>query len=231
MTGDQRVIEAGRVGFRRELLQARLPTREARAVNRIRGGTAEFEFVEIPVDIDLKVSFLLRASGDPAAFGSAVRHGLAEVNSTLPILYMRTVNAQIDRRVVTERLIAKLAAFFGGLALLMAAIGLYGVMSYSISRRTSEIGIRMSLGASEGGVLWMVLHETIWLVAIGVVIGLPCAIGAGRLIANRLFGITSADPGTIGLAVAMLFGIAILAGYTPARRAARVAPIEALRND
>jgi ABC-type antimicrobial peptide transport system permease subunit len=126
---------------------------------------------------------------------------------------------------------ADLSAFFGGLALAMAAIGLYGVMSYSMSRRTSEIGIRMALGASGSGVLRMVLSETFRLVAMGVAIGLPCALGAGRLIASQLFGLTWRDPGTIALAIAMIFGTTLLAGYVPARRASRIDPMDALRND
>jgi ABC-type antimicrobial peptide transport system permease subunit len=111
----------------------------------------------------------------------------------------------------------------------MAAIGLYGVMSYSMSQRTSEIGIRMALGASGRGVIWMVLLETLWLVAIGVAIGLPCAIASGRLIGNRLFGLTTADPTAMAVAILIILGATALAGFVPARRASRIDPMQALR--
>jgi ABC-type antimicrobial peptide transport system permease subunit len=132
---------------------------------------------------------------------------------------------------VTQRLIAQLSAFFGGLALLMAVVGLYGVMSYSIARRTSEIGIRMALGASKAGVIWMVLRETLGLVGIGVGIGLPCALLSGRWITSRLFGLTTADPISIAAAIAIILSATMLAGYIPARRAARTDPMQALRCD
>lgn len=177
------------------------------------------------------VTFLIAGFGDPGSLTTAVRHAIAEVDRGLPVPNIRTVNEQIDRRLVTRRLVADLSAFFGGLALVMAAIGLYGVMSYSMSRRTSEIGIRMALGASETSVLGMVLGETFRLVAMGVAVGLPCALGAGRLIASQLFGLSWADPSTVAAAVAMIFGTTLIAGYVPARRAARIDPMDALRND
>jgi ABC-type antimicrobial peptide transport system permease subunit len=111
----------------------------------------------------------------------------------------------------------------------MAAIGLYGVMSYSMTRRTSEIGIRMALGASIRSVLWMVLRETLLLVAIGVAIGLPCALASGRLIASKLFGLTPADPATVAMAITIIFIATLLAGYLPARRTSRIDPMNALR--
>ncbi len=177
------------------------------------------------------VTFLVAGFGEPAGLISAVRRSIGEVDRGLPFTGLRTVNEQIDRRLVTRRLVADLSAFFGGLALAMAAIGLYGVMSYSMSRRTSEIGIRMALGASEAGVLGMVLGETFRLVAVGVAVGLPCALAASRLIANQLFGLTWADPGTIALAIVIIFCTTVVAGYVPARRAARIDPMNALRND
>ncbi len=182
-----------------------------------------------PIGTIEAVTFVLTGAGDPNGLVSAVRPAIAQVDRGLPILSIRTVNEQIGRRLVTQRLIAGLSAFFGGLALTMAAIGLYGVMSYAMSRRASEIGIRMALGASEAGVLWLVLRETLRLVALGVGIGLPCALAAGRLIANQLFGLTPADPATIAIAIAIIFGATLLAGYLPARRAARVDPMVALR--
>jgi ABC-type antimicrobial peptide transport system permease subunit len=144
---------------------------------------------------------------------------------------VRTVNEQIDRGLVTERLIAELTAFFGVLALILCAIGLYGVMSYSIARRTSEIGVRMALGASSHGVLRMVMREALALAGLGVLIGLPCSLICGRLAAGRLYGITPADPLSIGAAVLVIAVSAALAAYVPARRATRVDPMSALRCD
>ena len=184
-----------------------------------------------PIGTVESVTFLVGAFGEPGSLISAVRRSIAEMDRGLPVRDVRTVNEQIERRLVIRRLMADLSAFFGALALVMAAIGLYGVMSYSMSRRTSEIGIRMALGASETGVFGMVLSETFRLVAVGVAIGLPCALGAGRLIASQLFGLTWADPGTVALSVAVIFGTTLIAGYVPARRAARIDPMDALRND
>jgi predicted permease len=182
-----------------------------------------------PIGTVESVTLVLSSSGDPAGIVPDVRRTILEINRALPVLSVHTLNEQIDRRLVTQRLIAELSAFFGGLALLMAGIGLYGVMSYAISRRTSEIGIRMALGASKTGVIWMVLRETLWLVAIGVSIGLPAALLSGRWITSRLFGLTTADPISIAAAISIILGATMLAGYVPARRAARTDPMQALR--
>jgi predicted permease len=184
-----------------------------------------------PIGTVESVTLLLSSSGDPATVAPSVRRAIADINPGLPVLSVHTLNEQIDRRLITQRLIAELSAFFGGLALLTAAIGLYGVMSYAISRRTSEIGIRMALGASKTGVIWMVLGETIWLVAIGVAIGLPCALASGRWITSRLFGLTTADPISIAIAITIILGATLAAGYVPARRAAHTDPMQALRYD
>ncbi len=182
-----------------------------------------------PIGTVEEVTFLLNVSREPGSVFSAVRRAISEVDQNIAILSMRTLNEQIDRRLTTERLIAQLSGFFGGVALLLATIGLYGVMSYSISRRTSEIGIRMALGASQSGVIWMVLRETLWMVAIGVAIGLFGALASGRFIAGRLFGLTSADPSTLGMAISIILLAAVLAAFLPARRASRIDPMNALR--
>ena len=174
-------------------------------------------------------NFLLSSSGDPNAMMSAVRQAIASVDRGLPVPVMRSVNDQIDRRLVTQRLIADLSACFGALALLMAAVGLYGVMSYSMSRRTSEIGLRMALGATEGSVLWLVLRETVGLALAGVAVGLPCGLVAASLVAHQLFGLAPTDPVTILLAISILMAVTVLAGYIPSRREARVDPLAALR--
>jgi predicted permease len=184
-----------------------------------------------PIGTVGEVTFLLRSSGEPGSVASETRKLLRQFDSNLPIQSIRTVNQQLERRLITERLVADLAAFFGGLALLMAAIGLYGVMSYSMTRRTNEIGIRMALGASATGVMRMVLSETLWMVAIGIVIGLPCGVGVARIISSRLYGVTAADPFSIATAIFIILVSALLAGYVPAHRASRIDPMISLRHE
>ena len=128
-----------------------------------------------------------------------------------------------------ERLFAKFSSFFGLLALLLACIGLYGIMSYAVVRRTNEIGIRMALGAQRGNVLWLVLKETLSLIIIGVAIGLCTALAATRVISSMLFGMTATDPSTIAMSTLVLVAVAAFAGYLPAKRASQVDPMVALR--
>ena len=184
-----------------------------------------------PIGTVQDVTFLIASSSDPATLAAGVRRAIRQINPSLPILNIRTLNEQIDRRLVTQRLIAELSAFFGALALLMAAIGLYGVISYAMSRRISEIGIRMALGASGSSVLWMVVRETLWMLVAGVAIGLPAGLASGRLIAHRLFGITPADPLAIAVALSIISATTLFAGFLPARRASRIDPVAALRYD
>ncbi len=130
-----------------------------------------------------------------------------------------------------QRLLAQLSSFFGALALLLAVIGLYGVMSYTTSRRTNEIGVRMALGAESGAVLRMVLGESLGLLAGGIVLGLVLAAGALRVLSSSLFGLSATDPSTLGAAIAVLAASVLMAGYLPARRASRVDPMVALRDE
>jgi ABC-type antimicrobial peptide transport system permease subunit len=138
---------------------------------------------------------------------------------------------QIDESLGQERQVATLAGLFGALSLLLASAGLYGVLSYSVGQRTHEIGIRMALGARTAQVLWMVLRETYVLVMAGVIIGIAISVAAGQLIANMLFGLAPTDPVALSLAVLVMVIVASLAGWLPARRASRVAPMVALRHD
>jgi ABC-type antimicrobial peptide transport system permease subunit len=140
-----------------------------------------------------------------------------------------TLAQRVDGTVVRERMLAELSGVFGVLALVLACVGLYGTMSYAVARRTSEIGIRMALGARRGEMLWLVLRETLLLVALGVAIGLPASMAATRFLQDYLFELKPTDPATIGAAAMILAAIAVLAGYLPARRAARVDPLTALR--
>ena len=158
-----------------------------------------------------------------------VRQAIREVNHNLPIDEVVSLSDHIGRSLVQQKLVARLAAFFGLLALLLACIGLYGVLSYAVARRTNEIGIRMALGAQSRDVLWLMLREALTLVIIGVAVGLVASLVATQTASSLLFNLKPNDPLTIILATLLLLTIAILAGYLPARRAARVDPMIALR--
>ena len=144
---------------------------------------------------------------------------------------MKRAQALIEESIVTERLIAKLSTFFGALAILLAAIGLYGVMSYTVARRTSEIGVRMVLGASQSSVSRMILREIFVLVAVGSLIGAVVALGLARFVESLMFGLRPHDPATVIASVMLLLVIGLIAGYLPARRAARIDPLVALRSE
>jgi ABC-type antimicrobial peptide transport system permease subunit len=160
---------------------------------------------------------------------SSIRDAVREVDSNLPLFAMKTQSQQVDESLAQERLFANLSSFFGVLALSLACIGLYGVMSYGVARRTNEIGIRMALGATGSRVTRMVMRETMLVVMIGVVIGLGTAVATTRLVAAMLFGLAPTDPVTILFAVLLMISVATFAGYVPARRASKVDPMIALR--
>lgn len=147
----------------------------------------------------------------------------------MPVYNLRTLEHQIDQSLLNDRLIATLSTAFGVLATLLAVIGLYGVMAYTVARRTREIGVRMALGAVPGHVVWLVMREVLVLVGSGIALGLAAAFGLSRLITSQLYGLTPNDPLTIAGAAAILGVVALLAGYIPARRATRVDPTLALR--
>jgi predicted permease len=173
--------------------------------------------------------FELRTLGDPLGLSAAVRDAVAQVNDKLPILNMTSLRIQTDEALKQERLIAQLVSFFGLLGLLLSCVGLYGIMAHAVVRRTNEIGIRMALGAERRDITWMVLRETLLLVAVGLAVGLPASWGAAQLISNQLFGLRPSDPLTLLTAVTLLTIVAALAGYLPARKASRVNPLVALR--
>ena len=137
--------------------------------------------------------------------------------------------SQIERRYAQERVLAQAYTLFGGIALFIAAIGLFGLMSYNVSRRTREIGIRMAMGAEREAVLGLVLRESMLLVVGGIVIGIAVAMAAGRLVTSQLFGLEPTDPATMAMAIAVMAIVSAAAGYLPARRATRVDPMVALR--
>jgi predicted permease len=174
-------------------------------------------------------NFEVRYSGEAQQIIHAVRHAIAEVNPNVPIGSISTLSEQVDESTANQRLIAELSSFFGLLAVFLASIGIYGLMSYSVARRTSEIGIRMALGAGRMTVLSLILREILMMVAIGVAIGIPVALLGNRLASKLLYDLSPADPISLIAAVAILAGVAALAGYLPARRASRVDPMVALR--
>ena len=175
------------------------------------------------------LTVVVRTAGDPAAMTETMRAAMHKVDPELPVTGVTTQTDNIENRVAQERLFALAYSLFGGLALLLACIGLFGLMSYSVSRRTNEIGIRMALGAQRSGVVGMVLRESMIMVAAGVTLGLAGALAAGRLIASVLFGLEPTDGWTIAAAVALMAAVSFAAGYLPARRASRVDPMIALR--
>jgi predicted permease len=175
-------------------------------------------------------SFELRVAGPATSVVSAVKAALAEANKDV-MLDFKTLAATVDESINRERLLATLSGFFGGLALLLATIGLYGVMSYNVARRRSEIGIRMALGAEQARVLRMVLREVAVLIGIGLAVGLGVAMGTTRFVSTFLYGMKPNDPLTLSVAAGVLALVAAIAGYLPARRASRLDPMAALREE
>jgi predicted permease len=175
------------------------------------------------------MSFALRIATDKAAIAGAIRQAVAEIDPAIEVQSLLTLDEQIDERLKQERLFAQLSSVFGWLALVLASVGLYGVRSYSVSRRTSEIGIRIALGATRGQIIALVMRETGGLTAAGVVIGLAAGLALSQLIRSMLFGLAPHDPATFAGAALVLIAVAAVAGYLPALRAARVDPMAALR--
>jgi predicted permease len=191
--------------------------------------TAYLPYVEYPRGAPGLMSFVVRTAGDPNLMVAAIRQAVHGVEPRLPLTGIGTQAEHISGFVTESRNIASLTSFFGLLALILVAIGLYGVMSYTVARRTHEIGVRMALGAQSGHVLRMVMRETLWLALAGVALGIPAALIATRWIASDLFGLAPHDPLTITLVTLLLVAVMALAGYLPARRAAQVDPMVALR--
>lgn len=174
-------------------------------------------------------SFELRYTGNTGSISTAVQQTIHSIDRTLPISGITTLDDEVARSITNQRLVAQLSTFFGLLAVFLYSIGIYGLMSYVVSRRTNEIGIRMALGAARSNVRSLILREIALLVAIGIAIGIPAALTADRYVTHMLFGVKSTDPAALLAAVALLLTVAVCAGYFPARRAARVDPMEALR--
>ena len=172
---------------------------------------------------------VVRAAGDPAAIADEVRQALRQVDDNIPVQKITTMAQQVSGSFNQEQLIGVLSSVFGGLALVLACVGLYGLMAYAVARRTNEIGVRMALGARRADVLWMVLRETLLLVLIGIAAGVPLVIAGTRLIRSQLFEVAAFDPLTMVASVLVLLAIAAVSGVVPARRATAVEPMQALR--
>jgi predicted permease len=178
-----------------------------------------------------QMTLVVRTAGDPTTVAAAVQREARALDNAMPVFAVETVATQIEASISQERLVAMLSSVFGLLALLLACIGLYGILSYTVTQRTREIGIRLALGAEPQNVLWLVFRDALWLVLIGMAIGGPAAVAAARLISSQLLGVKWADLFTIFSAGMILLAVAALASYLPARKATKVDPLLALRHE
>ncbi|HEY6304488.1 MAG TPA: ABC transporter permease [Terriglobales bacterium] len=184
--------------------------------------------LQLPAQWGPDLNLYVRAKENPEALAKSISHEVDSLGHEYP-LRTATVDQMVSRFLVNERVIALLSGFFAALALLLASIGLYGLMSYGVTRRTREIGVRVALGAQQGSVRWMILCETLSITLFGIAIGIPSGVAATRLIASMLFGLSPADLSTIVTACVLLLAVAFVAGYLPARKASSIDPILALR--
>jgi predicted permease len=182
-------------------------------------------------DISSGMTYEIRTHVKPESLLPLLRRAVQSVDQNLPLVDIRTQTEQIDDTIQQERIFASLTAAFGVLALILASIGIYGIMAYTVSRRTNEIGIRLALGAQARQILTMILRETSWLAVLGVATGLGGALLLTRLVRSMLFGLKPNDPTTLVASAGLLFAVALLAGWVPARRASRVEPMQALRHE
>jgi len=178
-----------------------------------------------------QVTFEIRTLLAPMTIAGAVRRAVAEIDRNVPVAEMRTQEEQIRQTLGMERLFATLVGSFGLIAALLAAIGLYGVMAYAVTQRTTEIGIRLALGAGRGDVQRMMLRDSMLMVAIGMVAGIHAALALTRLLREMLYGVAPTDPLSFIVAGVLMLAVAAAAAWFPARRAARVDPMRALRQD
>jgi ABC-type antimicrobial peptide transport system permease subunit len=173
--------------------------------------------------------FEVRYSGDFGAISKEVQQAIHSIDRSLPITDVMTMDELVARSYANQAIIAKLSAFFGLVAVFLSCIGLYGLMSYVVGRRTGEIGIRMALGAGRSQVGWQVMREMALLLVVGIAAALPITLIGSRLVRNMLYGLSAADPLSVGAALLFLVCAGLLAGYLPARRASRIDPLTALR--
>jgi predicted permease len=178
-----------------------------------------------------RATFAIRTAGEPLAMAATVRAAIRRVDPSLPVFNLRTQADQIRRSLAQERLFANLALLLGAVTLALAGIGLYGLLAYAVTRRTPEIGVRIALGAERRQVRWMILRQSLVLVTLGLLVGIPAAAASARFIESLLFGLSPSDPRAIAAAATVLVAVALVAAYVPARRAARINPLTALRLD
>jgi len=188
---------------------------------------AYLPFLQNPWISDM--SFEARVAANTAPVVKGIYSAVRALDPDLPVVEMRTQEEQIDSSLNTERLFAKLAGLFGALGITLACVGLYGIMAYSVSRRTGEIGLRMALGAERNGILWLVLKQSLFLVLLGLAAGCLLALATTRFLASVLYGVAATNPVTLGMGTLLLLLVAMLAAWTPARRATKVDPMVALR--
>jgi predicted permease len=178
---------------------------------------------------DAGATFYIKVRGAPERAIPSIRRIVRQADPRLPILWFRTMDDQVNRSLTTERLLAALSGSFGALALLLSLIGLYGVMSFVVTRRTREIGIRLALGATGASAIRLVLRDAVAMIAVGMAIALPCVAALGKLVQSQLFGVTATDPATVAAAALVLAAGALAAAFIPAWRASNVSPTDALR--
>jgi predicted permease len=198
-------------------------------VNDIRESAPPTAYHSLAQDVIEVESLNVRTFGDPAQLISELRETVRSVDPNLPVTDSSTVAELVSNSLSQQRLIARLTSIFGGLALALACLGLYGVMSYIVTRRTAELGIRLALGASRAAVLWLVLNQLLFVIAIGLIAGLMLSLLSVRAVSSLLFGLSPYDPATILGAMGVLVAVSIIAGLKPAWHAAQVNPTEALR--
>jgi predicted permease len=198
-----------------------------------RGLREHSEQVYFPLleDRDVGSHFYVKVRGTPEQAAQSIRSVVHRADPALPITYLRTLDEQVSRSLNTERILATLSSSFGALALLLSLVGLYGVMSFVVTQRTREIGIRIALGARPGTAVWLVLRDAIVMIAAGTAVALPCVRVLGRFVESQLFGVTATDPATIGMTTVFLAAAALGAALIPAYRASTVNPTDALRAD
>ena len=198
----------------------------------LRSSARRYIYIPYTQDEDVtQLTYYVRAAQDSPAMTTALRQAVQRIDPNLPIFDMKSMRVQVDESLFVERMVAVLSVAFGALATLLAAIGLYGVMSYAVTRRTREIGIRMALGAERRRVLWLVLKEVAVMAAVGITGGLAAAFWLTRQVQAQLFGLTPTDPPTLMGAALLLSVIALAAGYFPARRATTIDPLVSLRTE
>ena len=176
-------------------------------------------------------AFYVRTQTPSKTASAVVRNEVKQLDPAMPVYEMKTVEGQLDETLLTDRLVAMLSAGFGFVATLLASVGLYGVMAFVVAQRKKELGIRLALGAQPGFVIWLVMREVLLLLAIGLAIGIPAAMGLGQYVASQLYGIQARDPLIATSTVLLLTIVSALAGLIPAQRASRTDPMLALRQE